>query len=54
MMNYDSVHEILSGVGMVGDGIDIKTEDPLHPLIENEDTEQLNTEECKKSPLFCL
>ena len=47
-MNYDPLHQILSGLGMVGGDVNIKTEDNAHQLIENEEIEQLNTEECKK------
>ena len=47
-MNYDPLHQILSGLGMVGGDVNIKTEDNAHQLIENEEIEQLNTEECEK------
>ena len=47
-MNYEPVHQILSGLGIVGDDVNIRTEDHAHQLIENEEIEQLNTEECKK------
>ena len=47
-MNYEPVHQILSGLGMVGGDVNFKTEDNAHQLIENEEIEQLNTEECKK------
>ena len=48
IMNYEPEHQILSGLGMVGDDVDIRTEDHANQLIENEEIEQLNTEECKK------
>ena len=47
-MNYEPLHQILSGLGMVGDDVNIRTEDNAHQLIENEEIEQLNTEERKK------
>ena len=47
-MNYEPEHQILSGLGMVGDDVDIRTEDHANQFIENEEIEQLNTEECKK------
>ena len=47
-MNYEPVHQILSGIGMVGDDVNIRTEDHANQLIENEEIEQLNTEERKK------
>ena len=47
-MNYEPVHQILSGLGMVDNDVNIGTEDHAHQLIENEEIEQLNTEECKK------
>ena len=47
-MNYEPLHQILSGLGMVSDDVNIRTEDNAHQLIENEEIEQLNTEERKK------
>ena len=47
-MNYEPVHQILSGLGIVGDDVNIRTKDHAHHLIENEEIEELNTEECKK------
>ena len=47
-MNYEPVHQILIGLGMVGDDVNIRTEDHANQLIENEEIEQLNTEERKK------
>ena len=47
-MNYEPVHQILSGIGMVGDDVNIRTEDHANQLMENEEIEQLNTEERKK------
>ena len=53
-MNYEPVHQILSGLGIVGDDVNIRTEDHAHHLIENEEVEQLNTEECKKITVILL
>ena len=53
-MNYDPLHQILSGLGMVGGDVNIKTEDNAHQLIENEEIEQLNTEERKKITVMLL
>ena len=51
-MNYEPVHQILSGLGMMVDDVNIRSEDHANQLIENEEIEQLNTEECKKSTII--
>ena len=53
-MNYDPVHQILSGLGIVGGDVNIRTEDNAHQLVENEEIEQLNTEERKKITVFWI